>query len=196
MSSIASIISQARHPQSAGGERLYKREAQKIVKAVLDDQWVSSKEAKAMKSVLDAGNITKSAVALLKETISKTGEHDAEATPKFALTTGTAADLATAYQRGDNPLSEVSVSDRKEILRDAVARIRSAEGRSGRARQTRSDAFTIAFAAMTSLPKARSTSRLIGDSLDSLIDAASSERHPRLQRSAMLYLLERCFPYP
>lgn len=190
MSSLASIISQARHHQSAGGERLYKREAQKIIDTVLKDQWVDTREAKALTSALSAGNMTKSAEALLRTTLSDASNESAAPSAKVTITTGTAADLAIAYQRGDNPLRELSVSERKEVLNDAIDRISDSTGRSKRARQARSDAFTIAFASMTSLPKSRSTSRLIGNALDTLLDAASAERHPRLQKHMVRLLAD------
>ena len=193
MPSLNTVISQARNAQSAGGERLYKTEAKKIVSHVLQDSMVSAKEAKALASVLSAGNMTRSAEALLRKTLAETGSPSAptnDSTSEFQLSTGFASDIAMAYQRGDNPLKEKSVAERKDILSATIAELGRQTGNSKRARQARSDAFTVAFAAMTSLPKSRSTSRLIGTSMDALLAAAKDERHPRLQKHMVRILAD------
>lgn len=193
MPSLNSVISQARSSQSPGGERLYKSEAKKIVSNVLKDSMVSSTEAKALRSILSDGNLTKSAEKLLSATLKMSGSPtnpSNETAEDFKLSTGLASDIAMAYQRGDNPLKEKSVAERKEILKSTIETLNRQDGNSKRARQARSDAFTVAFAAITSLPKSRSTSRLIGSSMDALIEAANNERHPRLQKHMVRILAD------
>ena len=191
MPSLNSLISTARSSQSAGGERLYKSEAKKISAHITRDSMVSAAEAKALRGILGDGNLTRSAEKLLTKTLELRGDsNDRPGSDAFKLTTGSAADLATAYQRGDNPLKEVGVSERKEILNTAIAALDENSGRSARARQARSDAFTVAFSALTSLPKSRSTSRLIGSAVDALLDAARNEQHPRLQKHMVRLLAD------
>lgn len=193
MPSLNTIISQARSSQSPGGERLYKTEAKSIVANVLTDSLVSTSEAEALRALLSAGNMTSSAKTLLTKTLEQTSSPDRpsnDTAEAFKLSTELASDIAMAHQRGDNPLKEKSVAERKAILTETISELKRQNGNSQKARQARSDAFTVAFAAMTSLPKSRATSSLIRSSFDALVAAAQDEKHPRLQKHMVRILAD------
>ncbi|MBT6177981.1 MAG: hypothetical protein HOI23_12100 [Deltaproteobacteria bacterium] len=207
-SSINTIARDIRSSSSAGGNRVWLKEARTLASAATADGRITSGERDTLEKVMADGNLTRSAATHLRSAIESAGNSSpsveidtdvsigsdvsisARGLPTSNGRTSNAAwgDLAEALADGvrNNDrsfLRGISAGRKKQVITKAVDMLENPKGRSAAdKRQMRSNAFTVLFAMTGSLPRSRSTARLINSAHNAMMDAAQNEKNPRLAK--------------
>lgn len=207
-SSINTIARDIRSPSSAGGARVWLTEARALATAATADGRITASERDVLEKVVSGGGLTRSAETHLRGALEATpartpavdidtdvsvgsdvsinarGEPTSNGRTSNAAWGDVAEALAEGVRNNDRSfLRGVSVSRKKQVIAKAVDMLENPKGRSAAdKRQMRSNAFTTLFAMTGSLPRSRSTARLINSAHDAMMDAAQNEKNPRLAK--------------
>jgi len=207
-SSINTIARDIRSSSSAGGSRVWLTEARKLVAAATTDGRITATERDVMERVVAGGNLTGAATTHLRSALGATPASTPAVDTNADVSVGTDVsingrgeptsdgrvsraawgDLAEALSEGvrNNDrgfLKSIPASRKKLVIAKAVDMLENPKGRSAAdRRQMRSNAFTVLFAMTGSLPRSRSTARLINSAHDAMMGAAQTEKNPRLAK--------------
>ena len=216
-STLANLASRVRNTNSAGGERVYLSEARTLINEANRNGIFSAAERDVLEGVVNVGNLTRSARTLLESTIGASSSSRPTATTSGTVVSADdnvgvnsagkptvngrastkawnelAETLAEAWVTNDaSVLKQLSVADKKKLLKNAINMVEKTNGSSKTKRQLRSSAFSVAFAVASSLPKSRSTKTLVKEAHQALMAVAQSESHPRLAKHMVRLLCDK-----
>lgn len=218
-SSINTIARDIRSSASAGGSRVWLTEARKLVNAATADGRITTAEKDVLENVVAGGNLTRSAASHLESALTRaasalpegrstdsvdlgdgvavnaSGEPTLEGRASKAAWGELAETLANDFSQNEkNFLKSMPTGTKKKLLALAQEMLADPSGRSSAdRRQMRSNAFTILFAVTRSLPKSRSTTRLINSSHEAMMDAVQNENNPRLAKHMTRLLTDKSY---